>query len=297
MVLNGQIRYFTIDQQVRRLDIKGKNTFEIAQKITSPYNNQTEKIRAIYSWIGFNIEYDHVLFKDKVMQRKLMAKKPAKRIKRTLKTKSAICIGYAELFQTLAHAVEIDCEVITGYSKAKYTDIGKNRKPDHAWNVAKINGEWKLFDVTWGQNYLEYSGQFGSYDPYFMSDPLKFNYNHYPIEKYWELNSFGITKDEFKLFPLVHQGFFKKGFQLSSESSKGIIDLKVETDFVIKFSQLEKPNYAHIKLGKEFSDAELTEISPNEFQLSYRFSKHGNYYTDAYIDGIPTLGYLVRVTK
>lgn len=53
---------------------------------------------------------------------------------------TALCSGYAELFDVMAKLAGLECRVVSN-------DV-------HAWNTVKLNGEWKHFDTTWN-DYLE----------------------------------------------------------------------------------------------------------------------------------------------
>lgn len=48
---------------------------------------------------------------------------------------TALCSGYAELFDLMAKLAGLESKVVSN-------DV-------HAWNVVKINGEWRHFDTTW----------------------------------------------------------------------------------------------------------------------------------------------------
>lgn len=296
--VSAQLIYNHVDRYAKNLEIKTKNTLKISNQLTEPFTTEAEKIRAIYIWVGSNIEYDWDLYRNKKLKLKLAKKKLKKRLKRSLRKKKAICGGYSELFQVLAHAAGIDCEVIEGYSKTRKSELGRIRKADHAWNIAKINGEWKLFDVTWSTHYILYptlSGNIGH--PYFMADSEKFNYNHLPLKEYWKLNSYGIDKAKFKNLPLVHGGFFLDSFSLNKNSENGIIEIDVREPFSIQFSSDQKVRTAEIKLGKKFFAAELTTLSEGDYELKYTLPKKGNYYCEVYLDGMPTLTYLVKAKK
>lgn len=54
----------------------------------------------------------------------------------------AVCAGYAAAFKVLLNKLDIECGIIHGKTE-RSDDIG------HAWNYAKINGEYCFFDTTW----------------------------------------------------------------------------------------------------------------------------------------------------
>ncbi|MEM9328614.1 MAG: transglutaminase domain-containing protein [Bacteroidota bacterium] len=286
----------SVDAKVRAMDLRTKNTKKLSDALTSPFETAGEKIRAIYFWVGTNISYDHDLYNNRLLKRKLAQKKLSKRVKRTLRKRRAICGGYSELFQVLAHAADIDCEVIEGYSKTKASDIGRRKRVDHAWNVAKVNDEWRLYDVTWGRSYLLNPSRFPEIsDPNFDADPLKFNYSHLPTTAFWGFNTMAISKEEFQNLPIVHTGFYLEDFALSEDSQLGIIDVQIDEPVQISFSTSRRPIYQRVLLGKEFFDAEVTKNEDESFTFEYAFSKKGNYYATIYLNLRPTLTYLVRV--
>lgn len=57
---------------------------------------------------------------------------------------STVCAGYAEALYVLCNLAGIDCLNITGEA-GKLSDVDDL----HAWNVARINGQYYQFDTTW----------------------------------------------------------------------------------------------------------------------------------------------------
>jgi transglutaminase/protease-like cytokinesis protein 3 len=99
-------------------------------------------VRSIYAWIVYNIRYDH----------RLAASPKRKKVslKTILKTRKAVCAGYADLLGAMCKLAGIESEVVTGYSRCY--NFG-HRRPfswsDHAWNAVKLGGNWYLLDATW----------------------------------------------------------------------------------------------------------------------------------------------------
>lgn len=68
--------------------------------------------------------------------------------KHVLDSRLAVCEGYAELFNSLSHAMGLNSVKISGFSKGLGYSVG-DELPDsinHAWNAVKIDGDWKLLD-------------------------------------------------------------------------------------------------------------------------------------------------------
>ena len=58
-----------------------------------------------------------------------------------------VCDGYASAYKILFNAAGIECNIIWGYGS----------RVGHAWNQAKIDGQWYNFDVCWDDT--AYNGQ------------------------------------------------------------------------------------------------------------------------------------------
>jgi hypothetical protein len=67
------------------------------------------------------------------------------KIRKTLITRSAVCEGYAEVFNEICNKSGIQSKVITGYTKQK----GMVDYIPHAWVACKVDNKWLLFDPTW----------------------------------------------------------------------------------------------------------------------------------------------------
>ncbi len=106
--------YSEIDAYVKTIGYAAKTPEEIAKLCVKDCTRQIEKARAIYDWICFNIAYD--------------TSYNVSNGRKTFTAKKAVCQGYAELFNIMAHAVNLNSKMITG--------IGKNIiSGGHAWNV------------------------------------------------------------------------------------------------------------------------------------------------------------------
>lgn len=91
-------------------DIIENNIDELTEYLVIPAKNDLEKITSLYQWLIQNIRYDKQAYKN-----------GNHRINRSnvdiLKRKKAICWGYSTLFKALCEAVDIPCEIISGYGR------------------------------------------------------------------------------------------------------------------------------------------------------------------------------------
>ena len=130
----------------------------LAHQLTAPFPSLTNKARAIFTWLHYNIMYDVVSF----FNNNVRGSTPQS----TLQTGLAVCEGYAALFTNLATYAGLESVVISGHGKGfGFSSLapGSPLPPynaGHAWNAVRIdNGEWKLIDACWGAGHVQGAGQ------------------------------------------------------------------------------------------------------------------------------------------
>jgi transglutaminase-like putative cysteine protease len=133
---------------------------QLAITLTKPWKTEAEKVRAIFKWMDYNLQYDY-----QGLATGRMTTKPND----VLAKKVAVCQGYAELFTALCDAVGIRNKLIIGVAKKS-----ENEFPGHAWNAVCINKKWYLIDVTWGEGF-------------YLKSPSYFYYDHFPNQNRWTL--------------------------------------------------------------------------------------------------------------
>ena len=60
----------------------------------------------------------------------------------------ATCAGYADAYYMLCRMAGLDVRVIHGWVGDKPTEM-EDQGRWHAWNMIRINGQWRMTDVTW----------------------------------------------------------------------------------------------------------------------------------------------------
>jgi len=241
-------QYEKVDEKVKLYPKTFSDPLQLAQKIDSDFTKPEEKARAIFSWIALNINYDlkayytqannGIAYSFSSLEDKINKDFEFRRalVKKTLRTKKAVCEGYASLFVNLANAVGLEAVIVTGTSKIHETQIGKLPKAsDHAWNAVKINGEWKLVDATWGAGVVDtqqqkFKPEFN--DAYFFTDPEKFFLNHFPDDQKWLLTN--KSAEDFAALPLYFPEYLKSNYELSATEANIIFPKNVAVKFNIK---------------------------------------------------------------
>ncbi len=298
MAVSAQ-NYTHIDQRVRAQKIYSNNLKYIHQQLVLDLSTDEEKVRAFYVWITDNISYDYPLSRSKWAKDRLFKQPLKKRLQRSLKKRSAICGGYAELFREFCRLSNIEAEVVAGYSKTSKGHISKQKKPDHGWNKVKINGQWQLIDATWGSGSVTKNGKFiKDFDEhYFLTPPKKFYHNHFPAEVYNPRQTHGIALKQFFYFPIVHKAFFNSIDDLGPNGIKGYHKVGVGKQVTVYFEKAGTIWDLHVYDGKKFIDDYTVSVVGNTWSVSFKFDQPGLYYPVLFIECEPALTYKVKVSK
>ncbi len=230
-----------------------------------------EKSRALYVWLAENISYDA-----KSINKNKYGDNTAKGV---LKSKKAVCAGYANLFELLGKQMGLDILTLGGYSKN--TDDEQewyfvDEEADHAWNVIRIDGEWKVFDATWAAG-IAYDDKKGRMvfkkqytDNWFNLSPYEAIFTHYPEDTSLMFTKSKITLEEYEKFPNVSIIAFTSGLLDAEESfqqsvNKPAIKYPVVYDMELDdFEVLQSPKTWRMKRRKkhvfEFAVSNVIDI-------------------------------------
>lgn len=180
-----------------------RNYSTLAHHLCDGLQGDEAKANAVYNWITHNIKYDI-----KTVQKNNI-KYP--KVAKVLKTRKAVCGGYAVLFTAMCREAGLQAVNIEGYAKDWTFDNGdKLYIPRHMWAAVQVNGNWQLTDPTWGAGSMvqwpgffrrllnKVTGQSISYakrmkfrfvykPEYFMQDPETFRLKHLPLDPAWQL--------------------------------------------------------------------------------------------------------------
>lgn len=179
----GQIRHKIIERHVAKTPKTIQQDVEqLTAYLVQPTQNEFEKAWSFYSWIVKNIAYDTRIYNQE-------GTRIEQSIQGILQRKRAVCWGYSKLFKTFCQHVDINCEVISGYTSSATTH--HLDKMDHAWNVVQLEGQWYAMDVTWAANTQNSSS-------YFMTSPRLFIRSHLPSNPMWQLLQEPITVEQFQ---------------------------------------------------------------------------------------------------
>ena len=265
----------------KKIDRHALNTPKSAEKsiqslglfLTQPARNDFEKTRAIYRWITENINYDTKGF--------FSGRYGNLSAKGVLKSRTAVCEGYAGIFESLAKATGLEVVKISGFSKGYGYEVGSSiRGPsNHAWNAININGLWYLLDSTWGAGYVDSQGRFVRRfeEHYFLTSPKEFIFDHFPENIRWQLLEQPISKKEYEKLVYLRPAFFKYGLKLESH-----VFAKIQTDRLLSIT-LSVPEstlvIANLEQNYRKFDRDLTfsQKENRRYNIQAIFPNAGNY--------------------
>lgn len=201
---------------------------ELVRYLCPANYSDEEKARSIFRWIADRIVYDV----EGLRQDKLPSQKPED----VLRTRKAVCEGYARLFQALAEKADLQATFISG--RSSFNDSLPFKLPDnvagHGWNAVLLKGRWRLLDVTWAAGSVDGSARFQkSYDDFwYLTSPEKFVFTHFPKDSRWQMLSDPWDSRRFESTPQYTGEFFRFGLKPPEDLHE---PLSVRSDTVLSF--------------------------------------------------------------
>lgn len=211
----SELDYSAVDSVAIHFDATGiADVSELSRKLTDGFQTDHECFRVLFRWVAEHISYD---FSARHVE-------PEK----VLESRAAKCSGYASLLQELCAYAFIECEIIEGYAKGYSTPVGTIAEPNHAWNAVLLSGQWWLVDVTWAAGYVEDRTFVKAYtENYYLTDPIRFQHTHRPLEKRWFLSKSTISRRRFFRMPYRYSDFYDMSLELHPRSH-GILKNKLK---------------------------------------------------------------------
>lgn len=278
------IDYSIIDKKVSNYpDYKSIDV--LCFRISNDFIMDEEKTRAAFTWVALNIVYNNnynvvynnnmiAIYKSEYQRLRTINKREVKIVNHVFKSRKANCFGYAHLYRKLCEKLGVKSKVIYGVTKSNISDIDANKThKDHAWNIVKVNNEWKLVDVTWAAGYQDTSTKkfikkFNDF--YFFTNPKALINHHFPVDPKWQLLAKPISKRAFFSTPIFYSDYFNANFRLSKTHGGTIYVSNEKKIITLFFDKIPKKNILHYKYQNDSSIKKLKIKKNREGQF---FSK------------------------
>ncbi|CAM1372959.1 conserved exported hypothetical protein [Tenacibaculum litopenaei] len=218
--------YKSIAQKVQ-LYSNANSAKVIADKIAVDFDDPEVQAKAAFIWVAKNIKYNFNAYRRGIRKsvgfryrseeerlQKLRAIKDSIVVK-TLKERKAVCEGYAQTLAKILSELGIQNEVVKGYVRNSYMEIGAPlARPNHAWNAVFIKDKWMAIDATWAAGSVINGRWQPQFDTYYFKIPEKhFLKTHYPELSRWRMGS-EMSKKEFYEQPIYTTEFLKTNLEL-----------------------------------------------------------------------------------
>jgi transglutaminase/protease-like cytokinesis protein 3 len=299
--VDAQNDYSIVDNYVKSLgSLDTLNMGTISYTVTKKFADPKEKVRAIFDWIAYNINYDLKAGKNNDNEKTST--------ELVLKTRKATAVGFAGLFQDMCSVVKIRCLTVDGY--AKFTTEQIIEKPDglnHTWAVVQLGqspDSWYYVDPTWASGYADdkmtkFTKAFNA--DYFFADKSIFNYQHFPDNSAWLIGEGTRSSSTFFSLPLVKSAAYEyklgkflpaNGFIKTKLSKPVAFNIKLNTTTPIEIVSLEMGEYKK----KKTKTVDFT-FSEGNLSFSHKFDMEDTYPVTVLVNNKPVLGYLVEVSE
>lgn len=250
----GRSKFHEVDSiALQTSEADEKNVKTLAAYFSKNFDKDWDKIRAAFKWIAVKIDYDYIGFQD---MKTVSPQNPVN----SLKTRKAVCRGYAELFTAILKEMGIKSEVVIGYAKGySYHELRKfGKDPDHAWAAAMVDNKWHLFDPTWSGKGIDkdslgniIAGNRNFEEFWFDAKPEEFIYSHFPQNSKFQLLDKPINMKEYAEMPYIEECyFFNMGMPLKHDELKEAV-IVYEPPCPIKIPVAPVSN--KIKSGQKYS--------------------------------------------
>jgi transglutaminase-like putative cysteine protease len=179
----------------------------VAQYIASQEKDPMLRIKALHDYVADRIAYDAPNY--------FVGNYPPQDAETVFQRRVAVCAGYAKLLEALGQAIGEEIVYVTGDSRNSTSDL---EGQSHAWNAAKIDGQWYLIDATWDSGYVDRSTGFTkSYKADYLFPPAEvMGISHFPEDEAWQLRAAPISRGEFLRQPMMKAQFFAERMKLVS---------------------------------------------------------------------------------
>jgi hypothetical protein len=299
--VDAQNDYSIVDNYVKSLgSLDTLNMGTISYTVTKKFADPKEKVRAIFDWIAYNINYDLKAGKNNDNEKTST--------ELVLKTRKATAVGFAGLFQDMCSVVKIRCLTVDGY--AKFTTEQIIEKPDglnHTWAVVQLGqspDSWYYVDPTWASGYADdkmtkFTKAFNA--DYFFADKSIFNYQHFPDNSAWLIGEGTRSSSTFFSLPLVKSAAYEyklgkflpaNGFIKTKLSKPVAFNIKLNTTTPIEIVSLEMGE----NKKKKTKTVDFT-FSDGNLSFSHKFDMEDTYPVTVLVNNKPVLGYLVEVSE
>ena len=177
----------------------------VVEEINRVAKNDFEKARLAHDVVAVLISYDAASYWSGSL--------PPQDFASVIKSRKAVCEGYAAVYQRLCDSLKLPCKTIHGYARGVGISLANETKvteSNHAWNRVQLEGDWYLVDCTWDAGHMEGKTARQSYNTdWLFLRPEHFIYSHLPQRQQDQLLTTPLSPQDFAKLPDLRPKFFQ----------------------------------------------------------------------------------------
>jgi transglutaminase/protease-like cytokinesis protein 3 len=269
-------RMIRIPQNIETNRANNPNEYikQIAAYINDNSTDDFDRVKKAHDLVAVIISYDAANFWANTV--------PDQSYQNVLRTRLAVCEGYANLFKRLCDELNIICDKVTGYARGVGSSPLANDTPNnsnHAWNIVTINSESYLVDCTWDSGYMDGRTAKQQYttDWLFMK-PEQFLYTHYPENSRQQLLLNPMTAAQFSSLPFLRPKFFDLVDNLSIDLKKiNKVENKLSFEYKTKEGYSLSFSVNEINSGRQIQNSTFVQNDGTKEIAYFSFPTVGQY--------------------
>ncbi len=232
------------------------------------------RVKALHDFVVMRLTYDEAALAAYLRDGNAAAMLPQD-AEAVFARKTAVCEGYARLMVALGKAADVEIAYIAGAIRdaRRRVAAGDNASVKaalegygHAWNAAKLDGNWQLVDATWDD---PTGGPPTLRSTYLFTPPSLFLLNHLPGDASWQLVPSPLSAGEFVRQPMMSPSEGRYGLALVDPARS-----QVSVDDGVITIVLDNPHHAEV-MGRARVDGSggegvecATDTSPTRSAVS-----------------------------
>ncbi|MDH7483599.1 MAG: transglutaminase domain-containing protein, partial [Spirochaetales bacterium] len=232
------------------------------------------KVKLMHDWIALSIDYDEEMAQQEFIRGQDLAT--------VLRTRKAVCAGYARLFSAMSAAAGVENTLVSGRVRSIGIASSGDLTP-HIWNLVRIGGRPYLVDVTFDAATIIRGRHVQSYSTdYLFAPPEQMRYTHLPDVAAYQLLQKPMDEKAFMSQPLITPTFFSLGLSIVSPASgdsplsgtlrtTGICEIEIEAP-----PEIMLDGGLYRSDGREIQRAAIAHrLSPVRWRMQYAVPSSG----------------------
>jgi hypothetical protein len=233
-----------------------------------------DKIKKAHDLVALTIRYDAASF--------LANRHVPQDYASVVKSRLAVCEGYANLFKKLCDEMAVECDIVHGYARGFGSSPFIDESPsdsNHAWNVVNIESEWYFIDCTWDAGSLNgrsFQADYGT--DYLFIKPEHFIYDHFPENSRRQLLENPLSPVDFSRLPYYKPKFFEIVSGVTGNSDK-VLRAAGKTELEFSMNDGFIPDIAVYDEGggKKMEHRSFVQKEGGVYKAYLSFPSPGNY--------------------